>query len=48
MEGVNVVCKDLFLDKIFENIVYQYVVVCNVFYCKGYIIEILVNYELLL
>ncbi|HGI2803738.1 TPA: glucose-6-phosphate isomerase [Streptococcus agalactiae] len=45
MEGANAARKDLSSDKISENIAYQYAAVRNVLYRKGYITEILANYE---
>lgn len=45
MEGANSARKELTSDKISENIAYQYVAVRNVLYRKGYITEILANYE---
>ncbi|MBM7642867.1 glucose-6-phosphate isomerase [Streptococcus loxodontisalivarius] len=45
MNGANVARKDLSSDKISENIAYQYAAVRNVLYRKGYITEILANYE---
>lgn len=45
MEGANSARKELTSDKISENIAYQYAAVRNVLYRKGYITEILANYE---
>ncbi|HEK9485120.1 TPA: glucose-6-phosphate isomerase, partial [Streptococcus equi subsp. equi] len=45
MEGANAARKDLSSDKISENIAYQYAVVRNILYRKGYVTEILANYE---
>ncbi|VSJ62501.1 glucose-6-phosphate isomerase [Streptococcus pneumoniae] len=45
MEGANAARKDYTSDKISENEAYQYAVVRNILYRKGYATEILVNYE---
>ncbi|MDG3141958.1 glucose-6-phosphate isomerase [Streptococcus suis] len=45
MEGANAARKDLSSDKLSENIAYQYAAIRNVLYRKGYITEILANYE---
>ncbi|MEQ9811067.1 glucose-6-phosphate isomerase [Streptococcus jiangjianxini] len=45
MEGANTARKELSSDKISENIAYQYAAVRNVLYRKGYVTEILANYE---
>lgn len=45
MEGANAARKDLSSDKISENIAYQYAAVRNILYRKGYVTEILANYE---
>ncbi|MGT2660555.1 glucose-6-phosphate isomerase [Streptococcus urinalis] len=45
MEGANAARNELTSDKISENIAYQYAAVRNVLYRKGYITEILANYE---
>ncbi|WP_307975806.1 glucose-6-phosphate isomerase [uncultured Streptococcus sp.] len=45
MEGANAARKELTSDKISENIAYQYAAVRNVLYRKGYVTEILANYE---
>ncbi|RRR52427.1 glucose-6-phosphate isomerase [Streptococcus suis] len=45
MEGANAARKDYSSDKIAENAAYQYAVVRNILYRKGYVTEILANYE---
>ncbi|MDY3041680.1 glucose-6-phosphate isomerase [Streptococcus pluranimalium] len=45
MEGANAARQELSSDKISENIAYQYAAVRNVLYRKGYVTEILANYE---
>lgn len=45
MEGANAARKELSSDKLSENIAYQYAAVRNVLYRKGYVTEILANYE---
>lgn len=45
MEGAKAARKELSSDKISDNIAYQYAAVRNVLYRKGYITEILANYE---
>ncbi|MTB63505.1 glucose-6-phosphate isomerase [Streptococcus sp. zg-86] len=45
MEGANAARKDYASDKIAENEAYQYAVVRNILYRKGYVTEILANYE---
>ncbi len=45
MEGANAARKDLTSDKISENIAYQYAAIRNILYRKGYVTEILANYE---
>ncbi|HFI0271048.1 TPA: glucose-6-phosphate isomerase [Streptococcus suis] len=45
MNGANAARKDYSSDKIAENAAYQYAVVRNVLYRKGYVTEILANYE---
>lgn len=45
MEGANAARKDLTSDKIAENIAYQYAAIRNILYRKGYVTEILANYE---
>ncbi|MFU2163395.1 glucose-6-phosphate isomerase [Streptococcus pluranimalium] len=45
MEGAKAARKELSSDKISDNIAYQYAAVRNVLYRKGYVTEILANYE---
>lgn len=45
MEGANAARKDYTSDKIAENAAYQYAAVRNILYRKGYVTEILANYE---
>ncbi|HEM3474500.1 TPA: glucose-6-phosphate isomerase [Streptococcus suis] len=45
MNGANAARKDYSSDKIAENAAYQYAVVRNILYRKGYVTEILANYE---
>ncbi|MFV8210708.1 glucose-6-phosphate isomerase [Streptococcus pluranimalium] len=45
MEGANTARKELSSDSLSENIAYQYAAVRNVLYRKGYVTEILANYE---
>ncbi|CYX40384.1 TPA: glucose-6-phosphate isomerase [Streptococcus suis] len=45
MEGANAARKDYASDKIAENAAYQYAAVRNILYRKGYVTEILANYE---
>ncbi|HFU3702241.1 TPA: glucose-6-phosphate isomerase [Streptococcus suis] len=45
MNGANTARKDYSSDKIAENAAYQYAVVRNILYRKGYVTEILANYE---
>ena len=45
MEGANAARKDYASDKIAENQAYQYAAVRNILYRKGYVTEILANYE---
>ncbi|MFC3932847.1 glucose-6-phosphate isomerase [Streptococcus dentapri] len=45
MEGANTARKELSSDNISENIAYQYAAVRNILYRKGYVTEILANYE---
>lgn len=45
MEGANAARKEYTSDKIAENEAYQYAAVRNALYRKGYITEILANYE---
>ncbi|WP_203268053.1 glucose-6-phosphate isomerase [Streptococcus uberis] len=45
MEGANVARKDYSSDKIAENQAYQYAVIRNILYRKGYITEVFANYE---
>lgn len=45
MEGANAARKDYSSDKIAENAAYQYAAVRNILYRKGYVTEILANYE---
>ena len=45
MNGANAARKDLSSDKLSENIAYQYAAIRNILYRKGYVTEILANYE---
>lgn len=45
MEGANAARKAYSSDKIAENEAYQYAVIRNILYRKGYVTEILANYE---
>lgn len=45
MEGANAARKDYSSDKIAENQAYQYAVIRNILYRKGYITEVFANYE---
>ncbi|ESV54447.1 glucose-6-phosphate isomerase [Streptococcus agalactiae LMG 14747] len=45
MEGANTARKELSSDSLSENIAYQYAAIRNVLYRKGYVTEILANYE---
>lgn len=45
MEGANVARQAYSSDKISENEAYQYAVVRNILYRKGYVTEVLANYE---
>ncbi|WP_165212143.1 glucose-6-phosphate isomerase [Streptococcus tangpeifui] len=45
MEGANAARKAYSSDKIEENEAYQYAVIRNILYRKGYVTEILANYE---
>ena len=45
MEGANAARKAYASDKLAENEAYQYAVVRNILYRKGYLIEVLANYE---
>lgn len=45
MEGANAARKDYSSDKITENQAYQYAVIRNILYRKGYITEVFANYE---
>lgn len=45
MEGANAARKDYSSEKIAENQAYQYAVIRNILYRKGYITEVLANYE---
>ncbi|WP_159561725.1 glucose-6-phosphate isomerase [Streptococcus halichoeri] len=45
MAGANAAREQLSSDKIADNIAYQYAVVRNILYRKGYVTEILANYE---
>ena len=45
MEGANAARKEYSSDKLSENEAYQYAVIRNILYRKGYATEILVNYE---
>lgn len=45
MEGANAARKDYSPDKIAENQAYQYAVIRNILYRKGYITEVFANYE---
>lgn len=45
MNGANAARKDYSSDKIAENAAYQYAVIRNILYRKGYVTEILANYE---
>lgn len=45
VEGANAARKDYSSDKIAENQAYQYAVIRNILYRKGYITEVFANYE---
>lgn len=45
MEGANAARKEYTSDKIADNAAYQYAAVRNILYRKGYVTEILANYE---
>lgn len=45
MEGANAARKDYSSEKIAENQAYQYAVIRNILYRKGYITEVFANYE---
>ena len=45
MEGANAARKAYASDKLAENEAYQYAVVRNILYRKGYLTEVLANYE---
>ena len=45
MEGANAARKEYSSDKLSENEAYQYAVIRNILYRKGYVIEVLANYE---
>lgn len=45
MDGANAARKEYTSDKIAENQAYQYAVLRNILYRKGYVTEVLVNYE---
>ncbi|AUC25724.1 glucose-6-phosphate isomerase [Streptococcus uberis] len=45
MEGANAARKDYSSDKIAENQAYQYALIRNILYRKGYITEVFANYE---
>lgn len=45
MEGANAARKDYSSEKIAENEAYQYAVLRNILYRKGYVTEVLANYE---
>ena len=45
MEGANAARKAYTSDKLAENEAYQYAVVRNILYRKGYLTEVLANYE---